>query len=146
MKWPLVTRRRHERDLDAVNADRERIRGERDQFAKDRDTQRAVARTAARQFAEADTANRRLEARNLELGRRLATLTEADPDYTAALERRLARALKSCARWMDATWVETRHADRLQAQLDDLFGLNSDAIALGETWQDRREKKMRYDA
>ncbi len=33
MRWPLVSRRRFE----AVGADRERLRGERDQFAKDRD-------------------------------------------------------------------------------------------------------------
>ncbi|MGW2933980.1 hypothetical protein ACWDA7_19500 [Streptomyces sp. NPDC001156] len=31
----FVTRRRHERDLEAVKADRERIRSERDQFGKD---------------------------------------------------------------------------------------------------------------
>ncbi|MEV7154855.1 hypothetical protein AB0N77_09550 [Streptomyces misionensis] len=54
MKWPLVTRRRYENDLAAVDADRARLRAERDQFAKDRDVQRAVARKAAEQFADLD--------------------------------------------------------------------------------------------
>lgn len=44
MKWPFVSRREH----DAVLADRERIRGERNQFAADRDTYREAARTASR--------------------------------------------------------------------------------------------------
>jgi hypothetical protein len=96
---------------------------------------------ALQQNAELDAANRRLEARNLELGRRLAMLTEADPDYTASLERRLARALKSCARWMDATWVEARHADRLQQRLDDCLGLNTSQVMDGRRWQHTRVDK-----
>lgn len=41
MKWPLVFRRSHERELKHVNADRERLRGERNQFAEDRDRYKA---------------------------------------------------------------------------------------------------------
>lgn len=54
--WPFKTRReRHlQAELDAVKADRERIRGERTQFAEDRDAYKAAAATAARQFADAD--------------------------------------------------------------------------------------------
>ena len=54
--WPLNTRRERqlEAELDAVKADRERIRGERNQFKQDRDTARTAAKTAARQFTEAD--------------------------------------------------------------------------------------------
>lgn len=54
--WPFKTRsERHlQAELDAVNADRERIRGERNQFAEDRDAYKAAAETAARQFTETD--------------------------------------------------------------------------------------------
>jgi predicted nucleic acid-binding protein len=50
MKWklPFVTRATHE----SVLADRERVRGERNQFEKDRDTQKAVARAATEKYAD----------------------------------------------------------------------------------------------
>lgn len=54
MRWPFVSRRRHERELEYANADRERLRGERNQFADDRDAFKAAVETAARQFEEAD--------------------------------------------------------------------------------------------
>lgn len=54
--WPFTTRRERqlEAELDAVKADRERIRGERTQFAEDRDAYKAAAKTAACQFKDAD--------------------------------------------------------------------------------------------
>lgn len=54
--WPFKTSRERqlEAELDAVKADRERIRGERTQFAEDRDAYKATAKTATRQFTEAD--------------------------------------------------------------------------------------------
>ncbi len=142
--WPFETRRL-KTELAAVKADRERIRSERDQFARDRDTQKSATKIAARQFAQADTANRRLAARNLELGRRLSALTESDPEYAAGLERRLQRALKACRRYRAGLAEQTRRGDQLQAQWDDLLGLNRPEVAAGETWQERREPKMRWD-
>ncbi|MHC5259869.1 hypothetical protein ACYSUO_18485 [Streptomyces sp. UC4497] len=56
MKWPLVTRRRFVRDLKAATADRERLRGERDQFAKDRDAFKAAAESSAEHYVQADEA------------------------------------------------------------------------------------------
>lgn len=54
--WPFKTRsERHlQAELDAVNADRERIRGERNQFAEDRDAYKAAAETSSRLFTDAD--------------------------------------------------------------------------------------------
>jgi hypothetical protein len=66
-------------------------------------------------------------------------------DANLAVARRLTRALRACARYRAALAAETRRADRLQRRLDDLLGLNTPAITLGETWQDRRDQKMRYD-
>lgn len=39
-----------------------------------------------------------------------------------------------------------RRIRHLEGQLDAATGLNSAAVALGATWQERREQKMRYDA
>lgn len=71
MRWPFLSRRRHEAELAAVKADRERLRGERDQFAQDRDAHRAAARTAAEKFVDADTAVIRLAGRVDALTRQL---------------------------------------------------------------------------
>ncbi|MFD7996886.1 hypothetical protein [Streptomyces mexicanus] len=78
-------------------------------------------------------------------------LAAARAECDAALEvaestgRRLERALRGCARWMDAAWVETRHTDRLQARLDDALGLNDPRVLDGRNWQhlraDRRTRK-----
>lgn len=141
-KWPLVTRSRY----DALDADRERIRGERDQFAKDRDAQRAVARKAARQFTSVDEelveirlVNDRLTDANLAVARRLTRALKACARYRAALN-------KTATDWMTECQKHALRADRLQRQLDDSLGLNTAPVVLGATWQDRREPKMRYDA
>ena len=127
MKWPFVSRRRY----DAVYADRERLRGERNQFRDDRDAALAAARTAARQLVEADAANRRLHGRNLELGRQVSALAESDMDYAAQLERRVAR-LKKVGKRIVAAWArEQKRADHLQQRLDNACGLNSPAVEAG---------------
>jgi hypothetical protein len=66
-------------------------------------------------------------------------------DANLAVARRLTRALRACARYRAAATAEKQRADHLQARFDDLLGLNDPAITAGETWQDRREQKMRYD-
>ena len=131
MKGPLILRRRHERELAFADADRERLRSERNQFAKDRNAFKAAAETAARQFAEADTANRRLADRNLELGRRISTLTEADPEYTAGLERRVNRLRAAGHRVLAAYGTEKERADLLQATA------NADALKAIQEWEQR---------
>ncbi|MFI2632582.1 hypothetical protein ACH5A2_19620 [Streptomyces collinus] len=131
MKWPLVTRRsyddlntRYQQALDATA----KARDERNAF-------RTAAAASARQFVEADATNQRLEGRNRELNERLAKHADAAPK-AAQLEQRLHRALHACARWMNATWAETRHTDRLQARLDDAVGLHHGGhISDSRTWQ-----------
>ncbi len=133
--WPFVSRRRHQAELDAVNADRERLRGERNQFAEDRDGFKYTAETAARRFVEADAANRRLHNRNLELGRRLSALSESDPEYAAALEQRIASLTKASVRVLGAWHREQTRADRLQARLDDAVGLGAGRPLDSTPWQ-----------
>jgi hypothetical protein len=132
MKWPLVFRRR----LEAVDADRERLRAERDQFAKDRDTQRAVAESATRQFTTADDELSATRSVNARLARDNASLREELDTYRKATP----------SDWQAKYEAEKKRADRLQTQWDDLLNLNSPEVAEGAKWQDRREQKMRYDA
>lgn len=117
----FVSRRRYLRDLAAERAETRRVKQVKDDFWQQRDEAMAAARTAARQFAEADAANRRLQGRLLELGRRLAAAAESDPGHLAALEQELA--------------AEKRRADRLQKRLDDAVGLGADRIADSGPWQ-----------
>ncbi|MEU3283203.1 hypothetical protein [Streptomyces antibioticus] len=186
MGWPFVSRARYE----ALEADRERLRGERDQFLKDRNSFKYAAESAARQFTEADATNRRLAGRVLELNVRLSAYAESDPDYVACLERRIACLQQGVARYLPALWKvrkelakstevegalarqihelaqpveptddemdsinrlirerdsEKKRADHLQKRLDQATGLDSAPVAAGVGWQDRREKKMRFD-
>lgn len=97
-------RRAHQAEVARLTADNERLRAERNQFAKDRDTHKAAAEAAQARLEE--PAN----AKNLNVNA-------------------LLRRIKS-----------------LEKQLDDATSLDAPAVAAGETWQDRREKKMRYDA
>lgn len=126
MKWPFVSRRRYEADLDAVKADRERIRGERDQFAEDRDAQRTAAKTAARQFDDA--------------GSVIACLTD---DLDAARERLAEVEAAACdtaaAQWQAQARREKKRADRLQGRLDDAVGLTDPRVEDGRNWQQNRQ-------
>jgi hypothetical protein len=55
-----VSRRRYRRDTDQLHAQVRRLVDERDQARAERDAAQTAASTAARQFAEADAAARRL--------------------------------------------------------------------------------------
>jgi hypothetical protein len=115
---PFISRRRYAADLAAVIADRERLRSERNQFAKDRD---AVAATACREVDEAHRAMARLEADLDQARRRVADRTGMVPlaDYEA----------------------EKKRADRIQARLDQALGLDSVDILDGRHWQETRQDK-----
>lgn len=141
----LVTRRRYEEDLAAAKAEANRQR-ERAETAEGRTATAEYNREQIlHQLAGADAANRRLHGRNLELGQRISKLTDADPEYTADLERRVGRLRRVVARVLAAYAEEKRRADYLQRRLDDVFGLNSSSVAAGSAWQERRETRMRFD-
>lgn len=154
MKWPLVWRSR----LDAADADRARLRGERNQFEKDRNAAQAAAQTAARQFDQADE---ELAATRIVNARLTEDLAETRAKLAASMdvEQALAKQIHEMAQPVEPTDSEMdalnqligerdserKRADHLQARLDQALGLNSAAVVLGETWQDRREQKMRLD-
>lgn len=134
MRLPFVSRSRH----DALQAENNRLR-QRAETAEQRAATAEFNRgQIIRQNAEQDAANRRLEGRVLELGRRLSRLAESDPEYAARLERRVARLRQVAARLLAGLATETRRADLLQARLDDACGLNSSAVLDGERWQQTR--------
>lgn len=134
----LITRRRHKAELDALRSQYDALRERCGTAEKNEATERFARRTITRQHAELDAANRRLEGRVLELGRRLSRLAESDPEYAARLERRVARLRQVAARLLAGLATETRRADLLQARLDDACGLNSSAVLDGERWQQTR--------
>lgn len=137
MRWPFVSRSRY--DDARAEAERQRRRAD---TAERHKVMAVFNRTQVlKQNADADAANRRLHARNLELGRRLSALTESDPEYAAGLERRLQRALKACRRYRAGLAEQTRRGDHLQARLDDALGLNDPHVKDGRYWQQTRSDK-----
>lgn len=119
MSFPFITRARHEAELAALRSQYEALRERCETAEKNAATERNARRTITRQHAELDAANRRLTDRNLELGRRISQLTEADPDYAAKLERRVARLRTVGARLLASYKTEQRRADRYASHLDD---------------------------
>jgi chromosome segregation ATPase len=135
----LVTRRRYAEDLAAAKAEADRQRRRAETAEGHAATAVFNRKQALRQLAEADAANRRLHDRNLELGRRLSLCDEADPEYAATLERRVARLRKVGDRILDAYRSEKRRADRLQEQYDDACGPNDPRVLDGQRWQQNRQ-------
>ncbi|MFJ4624285.1 hypothetical protein [Streptomyces sp. NPDC088812] len=118
MRWPFVSRRRYE----AVDADRERLRGERDQFAKDRDAYRKAAETAASQFTEAD-----------EKYTDACIVNECLTNDLAAARKQVAES--TVTEWRARAAAEKRRADQLQKRLDDAVGLGGGRIEDSSPWQ-----------
>lgn len=124
MRWPLVWRSRHE-DLYA------RYQAALKQTAtarKKADTAHFNRQQVLAQNAGLHADNQRLADRNLELGRRVSVLTEADPEYAAQLERRVARLRRIVSRALADRRAEQKRADQLQARLDDAVGLGGGRI------------------
>jgi hypothetical protein len=146
MRFPFMLRARHDAELAAAKAETDRQR----RRAKTAESHAATAvfnrKQVLRQNADLDAANRRLEGRNLELGRRISQLTEADPEYAARLEQRITRLRHVAARILAKATTETRRADLLQARLDDACGLNSSAVMDGRYWQQTRHDGGRKQA
>ncbi|MGW5852137.1 hypothetical protein ACWFQ8_30030 [Streptomyces sp. NPDC055254] len=95
--------------------------------------QRLVARAEA--YAQAYVAARRAEHRKaVPAAERRERLARACRRYRAELAEQRAGHQTALAR-------KQRQIDRLQGQLDDVFGLNSDQVQAGERWQERRPDK-----
>lgn len=131
----LISKARYKRDMASLRAENGRLRSERDTANSQRDTAIYNREQILSQLAQADGANRRLYGRNLELGSRITALTEADPEYTAVLDLRVARLRRVGTRILAAYGSEHRRADRLQQRLDDAVGLPAAGIRDSQRWQ-----------
>lgn len=137
----ITTTRRLRREVADAKAETDRQRERAENAEKSQATAEFNREQILRQLAEADSANRRLHDRTLELGRRISALTEADPEYAARLERRVARLLKVIARLYARGHAEKVRADHLQRRLDQALGLDQAAVMAGAAWQERRDDK-----
>lgn len=90
----FISSRRHREELAAARAETARLRGERDEALKQRETAVFNREQILRQLAGEEAANVRLHGRILELGRRNSELTESDPEYAAQLEHKAAELQK----------------------------------------------------
>lgn len=136
----FVTGRRHKAELAAAHAETERQRRRAETAEGHAATAVDNRKQVLRQNAELDAANRRLEGRVLELGRRLARLAESDPEYAARLERRIARLRRIVSQVLADRRAEQKRADHLQRRLDDAVGLPAGRIADSREWQPGYQK------
>ncbi|MER6534367.1 hypothetical protein ABT215_11250 [Streptomyces sp900105755] len=148
MQWPLISRRRHEAELARVKADRERIRGERNQFLRDRDTQKAVARKATEQYADLYDQHAATVIVNNHLTEDL-TAARKELSEERQVSESLARQIQGLADRLrgyesvdgdDESWrsryeAEKKRADQLQQQLDDAVGLPKNGSQDSSHWQ-----------
>lgn len=115
--------RRERREIRELNAYVDRLRAQRDKAVKGEETAVFNRRQISEQYAALDEKYIAVCIVN-------NCLTE---DLTAAAAR-IAEAA-----------VEKARADQLQQRLDQALGLDDAAVALGASWQGRRQKHMQFD-
>jgi len=117
MRMPFITRLRHDCEIAALTEDRERIRGERNQFLEDHKAMRTAARTAARQFEDADRAYKQAAAENVRLAGQLRALADESKAVDALAEHDIHRKTLAVALGMDPEtgWARlTAEAEKLR--------------------------------
>ncbi|MEV6081741.1 hypothetical protein AB0L80_42730 [Streptomyces sp. NPDC052069] len=123
----VVSRRKY----NALAADYERMREQRDEAQRTVRATQSATRTAAGQFTAADDTLTRV---------RLARLHDA-----VVFTGRIRRLIRAVSQYRAALTTETRRADRLQAAYDHATGLDRPALDDGAQWQTRREDKPRSE-
>ncbi|WP_318196877.1 hypothetical protein [Streptomyces sp. MCL20-2] len=119
------------RKYNALAADYERIREQRDEAQRNVRAMQTATRTAAGQFTAADDTLNRV---------RLARLADAIR-YTG----RITRLVRIVARLRTEVAAAERRAARVQAQYDNAVGLDNPTLDLGAHWQNRRSDKPRTE-
>lgn len=136
-QWPFVSRRRY----DSVNADRERLRGERDQFAKDRDAFKYAAEQASEKYTDTAIVNDCLTEDLTKIREQLA----ASQQVEGALARQIHDMaqpvdpddayLDDITRLTNERDSEKKRADHLQRELDNALGLGDRRVEDSSRWQ-----------
>ncbi|HEY9353732.1 MAG TPA: hypothetical protein VIP28_10790 [Nocardioides sp.] len=140
MRFLFVLRSRHAVDIKALNADRDRLRRRAETAEKAKATAEFNRLQVLEQNSVLHAANQRLSGRNLELGRRVSRLTEADPEYAAQLEQQVAELREALSQARTEARAEKRRADVLQRRLDDAVGLHYGHIEDSRKWQPGYQK------
>lgn len=136
MRFPFVWRKTAE-DETAIwkaEADPQRVRA--DKAVRDLRTSEFNRRQIAALYDEQEQVTRRNSA---------ARQDGFDEERARRAADRIARLARGVARARAEAATETRRADQLQMRLDDAVGLNTAAVALGESWQQRRQPRMPFD-
>lgn len=129
MRFPFVSRRRYDDDLDAARAEASRLREQRDTARRDEETARFNRERILRQYTALD-----------EKHTAVCLVNERLTDDLTALKEELAatRALltdSAATRFQAEARREKKRADRLQKQYDDAVGLKPNGIVDSRPWQ-----------
>lgn len=121
MRLPIVTRRRHEREL-----------------ARQR---RGYELAIKKVSTEGNGRWKGIATRTAELYTDTSIVNDCLTRDLTKARRRTAIARKAAARILAAYFAEKKRADRLQRRLDGMCGLNDPAVLDGIHWQKRRQDK-----
>ncbi|MEU5608404.1 hypothetical protein AB0H03_06550 [Streptomyces sparsogenes] len=105
-------------------------------------TEQFARNTMARQCAEKDAANTRLQGRVRHLTELLASRGEQGDAETRRLKTRLENMRATVRKYRKDMDGQTRLIRSQQGLLDRLYGLDTPAVAEGENWQQRRHDRM----
>lgn len=166
----LISGRRHAAELAAARDDTDRLCGERDASRENAVAWHAAAVRTAEQLIDTAFVNNCLTedltaaaARIAEYGirRTVPEVLEEHDVHRKALADALGEQkyhlnwgqliaevgqLNGAAEaWMADHTAEKQRADHLQQRLDQVLGLDDAAVALGASWQARRQKHMQFD-
>lgn len=143
MRWPFVPRAQH----DAVLADRERIRGERNQFEQDRNVRKAAAKTSARLFKETDAkyvdvcrVNQRLTEDLAAVRRELAAVRKVEESLARQIHE-MAQPVEPSDEEVDAAQLRLEldqaeaRVKHLEKELDNALGMAAGGILASAPWQ-----------
>ena len=148
MRWPLVWRSRHERDLADAKAEITRQRSLREAAEERAETAVFNQQEMARNQGGLLDEHRRVVARNRALCTQLEAAQVANGFDRAGAQKtanRIKRLREAVAKARGEVATETHRADQLQSRLDDALGLNHPAVAAGDGWQARRQQHMTFD-
>ncbi|MEU8968076.1 hypothetical protein AB0D11_02170 [Streptomyces monashensis] len=143
----LITRRRYLADLAAAKAESGRQRNRADQAERTARTEVVARRRTTEMYSDLYDEHERTVRENRSLCLQLEDARNTVTAETKARNAadRIARLQKAVAQARTEAAAARAGHQAVQRQLDDALGLNSAAVELGESWQARREQRMRYD-
>ncbi|MBD9723498.1 hypothetical protein PV755_46320 [Streptomyces caniscabiei] len=160
MRFPFIPRAWHDADIADLNADRDRLRRERDKAIEDRDAFKYAAETASEKYTDTSIVNDCLTEDLVKVRARLAeykgrrtvaeVLEEHDVHRKAIADAlgdqnrhmnwdqliaEVAGWVKAANAWMTDCAAEKKRADRLQQQYDNAVGLGGRQPEDSSRWQ-----------